>query len=137
MKKLLTILFSISIIVGLAACSNDDTAEDTTSEDNETAEVEEQEEQETDVESDEIMDEDTEEQNPEMDDYEEASKIEEKVDLDGLEVEVETDNDNNRVLLFLDEGKEVYKTIYIKRDHRLKIIDIIDNEGQIYNDTIK
>jgi len=137
MKKLLTILFSISIIVGLAACSNDDTAEDTTSEDNETPEVEEQEEQETDVESDEIMDEDTEEQNPEMDDYEEASKIEEKVDLDGLEVEVETDNDNNRVLLFLDEGKEVYKTIYIKRDHRLKIIDIIDNEGQIYNDTIK
>lgn len=137
MKKLLTILFSISIIVGLAACSNDDTAEDTNSEDNETPEVEEQEEQETDVESDEIMDEDTEEQNPEMDDYEEASKIEEKVDLDGLEVEVETDNDNNRVLLFLDEGKEVYKTIYIKRDHRLKIIDIIDNEGQIYNDTIK
>src|SRR5690625_1931234 len=137
MKKLLTILFSISIIVGLAACSNDDTAEDTTSEDNETPEVEEQEEQETDVESDEIMDEDTEEQNPEMDDYEEASKIEEKVDLDGLGVEVETDNDNNRVLLFLDEGKEVYKTIYIKRDHRLKIIDIIDNEGQIYNDTIK
>lgn len=137
MKKLLTILFSISIIVGLAACSNDDTAEDTTSEDNETPEVEEQEEQATDVESDEIMDEDTEEQNPEMDDYEEASKIEEKVDLDGLEVEVETDNDNNRVLLFLDEGKEVYKTIYIKRDHRLKIIDIIDNEGQIYNDTIK
>lgn len=137
MKKLLTILFSISIIVGLAACSNDDTAEDTNSEDNETPEVEEQEEQATDVESDEIMDEDTEEQNPEMDDYEEASKIEEKVDLDGLEVEVETDNDNNRVLLFLDEGKEVYKTIYIKRDHRLKIIDIIDNEGQIYNDTIK
>ena len=47
-----------------------------------------------------------------------------------------TDNKNQRVLLAVnDEGMERYKTIFIKKIKRLKIIDLA-GDGEIYNETI-
>ncbi|WP_256762210.1 hypothetical protein [Cohnella sp. WQ 127256] len=47
-----------------------------------------------------------------------------------------TDNESKRVLLLIDQdGKEQYKTIFIKNTSRLKIIQI-DGEGQVFNDIL-
>lgn len=44
-----------------------------------------------------------------------------------------TDNQNKRILLLTNQdGKEQYKTIFIKNTSRLKIIDL-DGEGEIFN----
>lgn len=44
-----------------------------------------------------------------------------------------TDNQNKRILLLTDQdGKEQYKTVFIKDTSRLKIIDL-DGEGEIFN----
>ncbi|WP_145326232.1 hypothetical protein [Paenibacillus xylanexedens] len=47
------------------------------------------------------------------------------------------DNENERILLLANQdGKEKYKTIYIKNTSRLKIIDV-DGDGQLYNDVLE
>lgn len=58
-------------------------------------------------------------------------------DFDSLEPIVETDNPGTRVILFQqDGGRKVYKSVFVKRTNRLKIINI-DGEGPpIFNDTI-
>lgn len=85
---------------------------------------------------DQLLDEDN-VSNIDIIDFEESPVIEKEVDVSGLDVEIETDNRNNRVILFLDNKKPIYKTIYVKHDQRLKIIDIGKNEGQIFNEIIK
>jgi len=74
--------------------------------------------------------------NEEITDYEEADVIEEQIDVADMDVKIETDNPNKRVLLFSDNDKVMYKTIYIKEKQRLKIIDIYEDKGQIFNETI-
>lgn len=158
MNRILTIIFTMGLLLGLVACGNNSESDVEKSTTDSDAKTEEQqaEDQGTDVEeedaTDESMkeedatkDEDTEEEasdNPDhtnsaIADFEEASTIEEQIDIAGLDVEVKTDNQNNRVILFKDGDKAVYKTVYVKHDQRLKIIDIIDDEGQIYNEIIK
>src|SRR5699024_4573702 len=68
--------------------------------------------------------------------YEEVEVIEEHIDIADMDVKVETDNPNKRVLLFSDNDKVMYKTIYIKEKQRLKIIDIYEDNGQIFNEII-
>lgn len=47
-----------------------------------------------------------------------------------------TDNEGKRILLLLDdEGTEQYKSIFIKKTKRLKIIDLA-NDREIFNDLI-
>lgn len=69
-------------------------------------------------------------------DFEEATVIEDEIDVSELTVKVETDNRNNRVILFFDGDELLYKTIFVKRDNRLKIIDIKHDDGQIFNNII-
>lgn len=142
MKRTLTLLVTIGIMFGLVACGGDDeeTLEPNETEDNTATEekvdeeaVEEPEETEKEIEEP-VSETET---NSEITDFEEASTIEAEIDVSDLDVEIETDNQNNRVILFKDGDKAVYKTIFVKNDKRLKIIDIIDNEGQVYNETIK
>lgn len=146
MKRILTLMVTVGIIFGLVACGGND--EEDSVEPNETEEntaTEEIDEEEAPSEDTEEEDKDAEESNSETEtegnseiaDYEESTVIEEEIDVSNLDVEVETDNENNRVILFKDDDKAFYKTVYIKHDQRLKIIDIIDNEGQIYNEIIK
>ena len=164
MRKIITILITIGVIFGLAACgTNNDTnsADSNEIEDNEEVTKDEENKKEVDSEetenkesdqsndgnninssnenenSDSETESNTEEENSEVREFEESEVIEEEVDVSGLNVDIETDNDNNRVILFKENNKPVYKTVYIKRDQRLKIIDIKNNEGQIYNEIIE
>ena len=57
--------------------------------------------------------------------------------LDSLTPEIETDNPNTRVILYADaDGRKVYKSIYVKRNNRLKVIDLNGGGPPLYNDTI-
>ncbi|MBO0992562.1 hypothetical protein [Bacillus sp. SD088] len=59
-----------------------------------------------------------------------------EINIKDLKADVKTDNANKRVIIFKDEsGEKKYKSIYIKKEERLKIISL-DDEGQIYNEII-
>ncbi|HJB24874.1 MAG TPA: hypothetical protein H9946_12110 [Candidatus Jeotgalibaca pullicola] len=47
-----------------------------------------------------------------------------------------TDNQGKRIFLFSDGQKQIYKTIYIKHDNRLKIIDLQEDD-LVYNKIIQ
>ncbi|HIS29449.1 MAG TPA: hypothetical protein IAA78_08290 [Candidatus Avamphibacillus intestinigallinarum] len=70
--------------------------------------------------------------------YDEYDVLNSKIkDIDSYPARVETDNPNTRVILFgEDNGQKDYKSIFVKRENRLKIIDL-KKDNQIYNDIIK
>ncbi len=69
-------------------------------------------------------------------DFEEEATIKETIDISTLQMELETDNANKRVLFFsTDKGQKRYKSIFIKRTERLKIIDLSD-DNILYNQEI-
>lgn len=69
--------------------------------------------------------------------YEEYNKIAEVANVDGLNGIVETDNSGTRVILFEDErGKKTVKSVYVKKENRLKVISL-DDDGLLYNDILK
>lgn len=74
----------------------------------------------------------------ELADFEEAKLVEEHIDdLDELQVVVETDNPNKRIILYKDGNKVQYKSIFIKDDQHLKIINTHDEGKPLFNDRIK
>ncbi|MCC5894637.1 MAG: hypothetical protein JJU16_04180 [Alkalibacterium sp.] len=46
-----------------------------------------------------------------------------------------TDNGGNRVIIFVEDSEQVFKSIFVKEDNRLKVIDLTENELLI-NDPI-
>ena len=158
MKKLLMVIVSSLLLIALVACgdtqneeqtdtdnaieenedkaeTNNDTEvnEDQVETDNEdTDETKEEEE----LQDDQDKEEEPTNTNEEITDYEEADVIEEQIDIADMDVKIETDNPNKRILLFSDNDKVMYKTIYIKEKQRLKIINIYEDKGQIFNETI-
>jgi|SRR5699024_12686988 len=67
--------------------------------------------------------------------FKEFETIDENITLQKHSVEVVEDNVGKRILLIKNEDNdEVYKTIYTKENHRLKIIEI--EKGQIFNKKI-
>src|SRR5699024_7444385 len=70
--------------------------------------------------------------------YDEYNVVSSKIkDIDSYPARVETHNPNTRVILFgEDNGQKDYKSIFVKRENRLKIIDL-KKDNQIYNDIIK
>ena len=150
MKKLLMVIVSSLLLIALVACG-DTQNEEQTDTDNAIEENEDKAEtnNDTEVNEDQVEtdNEDTDETkenkeeeptntNEEITDYEEADVIEEQIDIADMDVKIETDNPNKRILLFSDNDKVMYKTIYIKEKQRLKIIDIYEDKGQIFNETI-
>lgn len=68
--------------------------------------------------------------------FEEYNVIVEQVNTDGLTFHLSTDNQGNRIMFLVNEdGKKQYKTIFVKYDQHLKIIDV-NNGGLVYNGTI-
>ncbi|ARF16535.1 hypothetical protein [Sporosarcina ureae] len=60
--------------------------------------------------------------------HEEAEILEEHIPMDELTAQVEVDNQNKRIVLYENKsGQEVYKSIFIKDDNHLKIIDLNDD----------
>ena len=73
------------------------------------------------------------EQHLSLEGYEEYDRLVEKIDLAVYQAELTTDNPGKRILLFADTiGNKMYKSIYIKRDGHLKIIQL-DDEGLLFN----
>lgn len=65
-------------------------------------------------------------------DYEENELLKEHLPLAELTPRVETDNQNKRIILFENQsGQKVYKSIFIKNDQHLKIVDLND-DGLVY-----
>lgn len=62
--------------------------------------------------------------------------ITQQIDTEDYNLQTVTDNEGKRILLILDdEGTEQYKSIFIKKTKRLKIIDLA-NDREIFNDLI-
>lgn len=136
MKKLWLIP---AIALTLVACGNN--KEEIAEEEEASVEVVEQ----KDIESEEevVEEEETEEKeessNSVLESYQEADILEENIPVNRLTPQVETDNQNKRILLFKNgNGEKVYKSIFIKINERLKIIDITNNDddGLIYEGSL-
>src|SRR5699024_4728957 len=71
-------------------------------------------------------------------DFEETKELQANIeDLNSLTPEIETDNDNKRIILFADDNdRKQYKSIFIKQKQRLKIIELNKDDGLLFNDTI-
>src|SRR5699024_563209 len=73
----------------------------------------------------------------EAQEYAEYGTIEDHVDIDDLSTDVVEDNNHKRIILLEDnDGQPQYKSIYVKDSKRLKIIDVNDDDGLIFNETI-
>lgn len=63
--------------------------------------------------------------NTSLADHEENEILADHIPMDELTAQVEVDNQNKRITLFENkEGQKVYKSIFIKNDNHLKIIDL-------------
>lgn len=64
---------------------------------------------------------------------EEYDTIIDQVNAEDLSFHLVTDNPGNRIMFLVDEeGKKHFKTIFVKHDNLLKIIDL-NNHGQVFN----
>ncbi|GKV67115.1 MULTISPECIES: hypothetical protein [unclassified Sporosarcina] len=68
--------------------------------------------------------------------YEESAVLEDHLPMDELTSRVEADNPGKRIILFENQnGEKVYKSIFIKHDQHVKIIDLKEDnllfEGRI------
>lgn len=63
--------------------------------------------------------------NTNLADHEENEILADHIPMDELTAQVEVDNENKRITLYENEsGQKVYKSIFIKNDNHLKIIDL-------------
>lgn len=60
--------------------------------------------------------------------FPEMSLIQETINLENLEGHLVTDNPGTRVVIFVEEGEQAYKSIFIKAKNRLKLVDLRANE---------
>ncbi len=156
MKKGIAIFLGMMLLAGCSTKDADEAkpekddeikVEQTEEDTEESTEVVEEEEDATEVEEAEEADEsdDAVAQNDDLKDFPEYNMLAEKIDLDEYKGNVKTDNQGNRIILFEDDkGKKEYKSIFIKNDNRLKIIEFEDgnehddeDKGLIYNEIIK
>lgn len=153
MKRLIVVVFGLFLLVG---CTNGNDAEQPITEndhqtENEAAQDNQQ--QSTDSEGNEEQG-STDDQNTEntasgenesskvdnhhLEDLEEYDVLAAELDLEHYEGVIESDNKGNRIILFqTEDGKKEYKSIFIKNDHRLKIVHFNDEDDLLYNDVIK
>lgn len=148
MKKGIAILLGIMLLAGCS--SNDaDEVETKTASVNETVESEEmlessdgvtEEAEDTKVDGEDSNTADTKDiaiTNDHLKDFPEFDILTEKIDLTVYKGVVETDNKGTRVILFEDErGHKEYKSIFVKHDNRLKIVQFKD-DGLLYNEIVK
>lgn|SRR5699024_430523 len=159
MKKMIVVLFSALFLLSLTACSsgenNNNTANSIENNDH-NAEVEQStdnndnnnnaandEKDEADNNSENVSDDnsnnnDDDDVPDKLADFEETKELQANIeDLNSLTPEIETDNDNKRIILFADDNdRKQYKSIFIKQKQRLKIIELNKDDGLLFNDTI-
>lgn len=69
-------------------------------------------------------------------DYPEMSYIADKIAVDQYDIDVETDNDGSRVLFFLADGEKKFKSVYVKENQHLKLLNISDGGEPLINKRI-
>lgn len=60
--------------------------------------------------------------------YPETTAIQETIELTELTGYIVSDNPGTRILIFINEEKQVYKSIFVKDEKQLKVIDLEQNE---------
>lgn len=131
MKKIRIVVFGFATLLILAGCQRSEVSEDAQSVETTAS---------TNIEATSLIEESTattesstSSQQNALEEFEEAPIIEKTIDVSDLQLNIETDNPNKRVLFFsTDTGQKRYKSIFVKRTERLKIIDLSD-EGILYN----
>lgn len=68
--------------------------------------------------------------------YEEMDKISEIINLEEYNINVESDNEGTRVIIFEKNERKVYKSIFVKEKKHLKLIDLESNEKPLINESI-
>ena len=149
MKKIALVLFASMLFVLGACSSNDDNDnntsteenQDETSDDENARDNEDETEDQADNNSGDKAKDDSEDgekaSTNELADFPEYETLVNEIDVDTLEAKIETDNQNKRVILYADDsGEKQYKSIFVKKKDRLKIIHF-DDDGQIFNEVIK
>ncbi|WP_207942253.1 hypothetical protein DOK78_000656 [Enterococcus sp. DIV2402] len=131
MKKIRIVVFGFATLLILAGCQRSEVSEDAQSVETTAS---------TSIEATSLIEESTattessaSSQQNALEEFEEAPIIEKTIDVSDLQLNIETDNPNKRVLFFsTDTGQKRYKSVFVKRTERLKIIDLSD-EGILYN----
>lgn len=155
MRKYLLLITSLLLFIGLAACGSNDNNNE---ENNENLPINENENNEPAGETNnDPADENGEENNvndssdnnnesdgddeeaahSELDEFDEGEIIQSQIEVESLSMTIETDNDNKRVILFKDGNQAQYKTVYVKHDKHLKIINIKEDEGLLFEGKIE
>ena len=75
-------------------------------------------------------------ENVKVNEYEEISKISEKINLQDYNMNVESDNKGTRIILFERNGKKIYKSVFVKEEKHLKLIDLESGEKLLINEKI-
>lgn len=117
--KLLILLLTLGLLAGCSTEGNNATEPETSSEVSSEDAVEESVSKEE-LNEAEVIDDLTE--------YSETTAIQETIDLTELTGYVISDNPGTRILIFTNEGKQVYKSIFVKDEKQLKVIDLKKNE---------
>lgn len=158
MRKLVVVLFSALFLLSLTACSsgeNNNNVANSTDNNDQNAEVEQSTDNnndnnnnvatndESDNNSENVSDDNNNNNDgndvpDKLADFEETKELQANIeDLNSLTPEIETDNDNKRIILFADDNdRKQYKSIFIKQKQRLKIIELNKDDGLLFNDTI-
>lgn len=68
--------------------------------------------------------------------YEEISKISEKINVQDYSMHVESDNKETRIILFEKNGKKMYKSVFVKEKKYLKLIDLELGQKPLINENI-
>lgn len=133
MKKMIGLLFSISLLGACNAGDTDEANEETTLTQEEEAagddETQVTEAAATEEEMAPVDDEDLEdaEMISDLSEYEEFEN-QNTFDPSQLDAYLITDNPGTRVVLFTDGDEQMFKSIYIKEDNRFKVVDLVENE---------
>ncbi|MCM3359385.1 MULTISPECIES: hypothetical protein [unclassified Psychrobacillus] len=77
------------------------------------------------------------EENQVLNDLPEYPILNNIIDLQVYLANIETDNEETRVIFFEDkDGNKVYKSVFVKNESYLKVIELEDGEGILYNEVI-
>lgn len=134
MKKLFILFFSVIILV--ACTGKDDSAKVTNENNDSTVTQTEQQNNSQMADTNTIKEHEETSEGTSDSNYTELPIVFEKIGNDTFEQIVKTDNPNKRVILFNDEKhNKKYKSIYIKQNNRLKVIDLA-NDRLLFNDIL-
>lgn len=76
------------------------------------------------------------EQNSDIYKYEELKKVSEIINLEEYNTNIQSDNEGTRVIIFEKDGRKMYKSIFVKENRHLKLINLELNEKPLINETI-